>query len=177
MTARLLGPADAALWRALWAEALAEAPEAFARRAQNSPAASPEATAARLTSLRAFVWQEAAAAGQSSHGLPASLPAAASAPEALACALWCRETDPALPRRGWVEAVFVRPHARGRGLAARLLDALAEDARAHGIRELWLEVGRANAPALAAYARAGFAPAPAPASRADEIALCRALAP
>lgn len=166
MTARLLGPGDAALWRTLWAEALAEAPTAFARRPEGSAAARPEAVAARLASLRAFVWEA-----------PGAVPERGPdpAPGALACALWCRDDDPSAPHRGWIEAVFVRPHARGRGLAGRLLEALAADARAHGVRELWLEVGRANAAALAAYARAGFAVAPAPAGRADEIALCRRL--
>lgn len=247
MTARLLGPGDAALWRALWAEALAEAPDAFARRAEGSPQAAPAALAARLASLRAFVWEvsaepgpqaaagapatplpagaagphaagrtgfrsgvpepqrtepdrpgsrlpgsgvsEAAAPGSrrsepllpGSHppgsGLPgaAAPPAVAGPPEPVACALWCRDGDPTQPRRGWVEAVFVRRHARGRGLAGRLLDVLADDARIHGVEELWLEVGRNNAAARAAYARAGFVAARLPASRADEIALRRRL--
>lgn len=152
MTARLLGPGDAALWRALWAEALAAAPQAFARRSGDDP----EVLAARLAAVRPFVWECAAPCGA----------------EAVACALWRRDDDPSASRRGWVEAVFVRPASRGRGIAARLIAALAADARSHGVAELWLEVGRDNAPARAAYARAGFGPAPTPAARADEIALC-----
>ena len=154
MTARLLGPADAQLWRALWAEALAETPAAFARRDADGPALSVEVLEARraavLASVRAFVWET---------------------PDPVACALWCRDADPALPGRGWVEAVFVRRFSRGQGIAARLLAALAADAHAHGIAELWLEVGTDNAAARAAYARAGFTPAPAPAGRSSELAL------
>lgn len=154
MTARLLGPADAQLWRALWAEALAEMPAAFARRDAEASTLTPEVLKARraavLASVRAFVWET---------------------PDPVGCALWCRDADPARPRRGWVEAVFVRRFARGAGIAPRLLAALAEDARAHGIAELWLEVGRDNAAAHAAYARAGFLPAPDPAGRDSEIAL------
>lgn len=190
MTARLLGPDDAALWRVLWTEALAEAPAAFARRPEGSPQAAEAAVAARLASLRAFVWE--ACGGTSGTGAggcgragdrhtgdgPDALDGHAAAaaaglphPQALACALWCRDADPTHRRRGWVEAVFVRRHARGRGIAVRLLAALAEDARAAGMAELRLEVGRANAPARAAYARAGYAPLAVPASRPDEIML------
>jgi RimJ/RimL family protein N-acetyltransferase len=38
----------------------------------------------------------------------------------------------------------------------RLLAALADDARAQGILQLELQVATWNAPAIAAYARAGF---------------------
>jgi len=191
VSARLLGPADAALWRVLWTEALAEAPAAFARRPEGSPEAAEAAVAARLASLRAFVWEAGAArdgsgtggagrAGGESDAVEAGAAAATAGlphPQALACALWCRDADPALRHRGWVQAVFVRRHARGRGLAVRLLAALAEDACAAGMTELRLEVGRANAPARAAYARAGYAPVAAAAGRPDEIVLGLRLGP
>lgn len=158
MTARLLGPDDALLWRALWAEAQAEVPGAFACRPQDSDADSPGAVAARRASVRPFVWE------------------LADAEAAVACALWCPDGDPVrAERRGRVEAVFVRRHVRGRGIAGRLLAALIEDARAHGIVELWLEVGRGNAAALSAYVRAGFTPATVPAARAGELAMRRRL--
>lgn len=155
MSARLLGPEDAALWAAFWAEALADAPWAFAARGEDAPVR----TAAEIASIRAFVWEGPGPAGSDAGAV------------ALACALWCRDTDPARDRRGWVEAVFVRPAARGRGIAARLIAALAADARAHGIEELWLEVGCDNLAARAAYARAGFAAAPEPASLPGETAM------
>jgi ribosomal protein S18 acetylase RimI-like enzyme len=156
VTARLLGPADAHLWRALWAEALAEVPEAFARRSGDAP----RTAAVAVAGIRAFVWERATPEGA----------------EAVACALWVRDRDPGRPRRGWVEAVFVRRHVRGQGIVARLIGVLAADARAHGMAELWLEVRADNAAARAAYGRAGFAPAPCPAGRAGEIALSLSLA-
>ena len=156
MTARRLGPADAALWAHPWTAAQADAPTAFAPRRERSPTAA----AARRASARAFVWEEA--------GSP------------LAWGLWCRDPDRAHPRRGWIEGVFVAPEARGCGLAARLIDAMAADAAAAGMEELWLEVGEANHAARAAYARAGFAPASgaaAPPGRGTgEVALRRSLA-
>lgn len=140
LSVRRLAPGDAALWQAIWAEARATDPAAFAPRPGDDPAAAPDALAARLASARAFVWQDEA-------GHPR------------ACALWCRDHDPAEPRRGWIEAMFVAPGLRGRGIAAQLIAAMAEDARAEGVAELWLEVRRDNRAAQAAYARAGFRPA------------------
>ena len=167
MTARRLGPGDADLWQSLWHAAQLEAPGAFAAARGGAPMAT------RLATARPFVWEEDG--------------------RALASALWCRDGDPDRPDRGWVEAMYVVPAARGRGLAGRLLDALAADAAACGMAELWLEVGRANTPAWRAYARAGFRPAtiptpdpgpnPAPdpptdpAKRCDAIALMRRLEP
>ncbi len=52
----------------------------------------------------------------------------------------------------------VRPEARRRGLARRLLDRAAAAARGLGATALFLEVAEDNAPALALYAGAGFVP-------------------
>lgn len=49
--------------------------------------------------------------------------------------------------------------ARGQGLGAGLLAACIEGAAQAGAARLHLEVGSSNAPALALYAGAGFAPA------------------
>ncbi|MCT4683757.1 MAG: hypothetical protein N4A39_08490 [Roseicyclus sp.] len=49
-----------------------------------------------------------------------------------------------------------RPEARGQGHMPRLLAALADDARGLGILQPDLQVATWTAPALAAYARAGF---------------------
>ncbi len=151
MTARRLGPRDDALWQALWDRARAEAPAAFASARETG------AMAWRRDTARAFVWEE--------EGQP------------LATGLWCRDEDPGRPDRGWVEAVYVLPAARGRRIADRLLAALASDAAGSGMAELWLEVGRNNTAAQRAYARAGFGPAPEAAARRDEIALMRRLEP
>jgi ribosomal-protein-alanine N-acetyltransferase len=53
--------------------------------------------------------------------------------------------------------VGVVPHARRRGIATKLLDALVDRARAKGATELFLEVRVDNAPAQQLYEREGFA--------------------
>ncbi len=58
--------------------------------------------------------------------------------------------------RGHVIAVYTTPDARGRGLAAQLLTAVADDARAHGAIQLELDVGAENTAARAAYSAAGY---------------------
>ncbi len=50
----------------------------------------------------------------------------------------------------------VRPAARRRGLAARLVARAATAAAALGARVLWLEVAEGNAPALGLYRALGF---------------------
>ncbi|MFL1461646.1 GNAT family N-acetyltransferase [Roseococcus sp. DSY-14] len=52
----------------------------------------------------------------------------------------------------------VRPAARRRGVARRLLGSAAAAARSLGAAALFLEVAADNAPALALYGQAGFAP-------------------
>lgn len=52
--------------------------------------------------------------------------------------------------------VHVEPSARRRGLATLVTAALAQEARARGIRSIWLQVEEGNAPARAAYERLGF---------------------
>lgn len=74
-------------------------------------------------------------------------------------AAWCRALGPwtygyiddATP----VVAIGVDPAHRGRGIGTSLLAALADDARADGVRALSLSVGRAN-PALRLYERVGY---------------------
>jgi RimJ/RimL family protein N-acetyltransferase len=53
--------------------------------------------------------------------------------------------------------VGVRPEARGRGLAGRLIEAVAQIARAGGAGRLTLNVYGANSAAVRAYEKAGFA--------------------
>jgi GNAT superfamily N-acetyltransferase len=53
-------------------------------------------------------------------------------------------------------SMWVSPDVRGRGIAARLIDAVANWARADGAGELHLWVVVGNAAARAAYDRAGF---------------------
>lgn len=58
--------------------------------------------------------------------------------------------------RGFVDDLFVRPPARGRGLAAAALAEARRACAARGVRALCVEVGPANDGARRVYARAGF---------------------
>ena len=60
--------------------------------------------------------------------------------------------------RGFVDDLFVRPAARGRGLAAQALVALRRMADEMGVRALLVETGADNDVAQRVYARAGFRP-------------------
>lgn len=156
---RRLEPAEASVWRNLRTVALATAPAAFAGAPGDWADMPLAAVAAEIAGARVFVWEEGG--------------------RTLAGGQWVRDRDAGAPGRGWVEAVFVRPEARGRGLAAALLAELARDAAAAGMRELWLEVGLRNRAARAVYLKAGFrAPPPGggpAASAPGELALVRFL--
>ena len=54
--------------------------------------------------------------------------------------------------------MYVEPPCRGRGVNARLIEALKQWAGAHGVRELRLKVYAQNASARHAYEKAGFSP-------------------
>lgn len=62
---------------------------------------------------------------------------------------------------GWVSVHGMRtaPAWRGRGLAGRILSALAQAAMARGVTRCFLQVEEGNTAAQALYRRAGFAPA------------------
>lgn len=60
----------------------------------------------------------------------------------------------------WVQSAYIVPAHRGSGLVERLLDTLADAARAAGGRELRLYAHAANTRALRAYTRSGFTAAP-----------------
>jgi len=80
----------------------------------------------------------------------------------------------------WLTALWVDPAARGTGLGARLVEAVADWARGRGCRTLDLSVTTNNAGAATFYERAGFAetgrrrPLPADAAR-TEVFLSRPL--
>lgn len=52
--------------------------------------------------------------------------------------------------------VYVRPEAHGGGIAAALVSATVDAARARGARSVWLGVNQQNARAQRFYAKAGF---------------------
>jgi putative acetyltransferase len=55
-----------------------------------------------------------------------------------------------------IKRMFVAPAARGRKIGRQLLDALEEQARASGVRRIWLETGNRQPEALQLYRSAGF---------------------
>lgn len=59
-----------------------------------------------------------------------------------------------------VKRMYVRPEARGRRLATRILSALEGHAREAGLTRLVLETGDAQTEAIALYTRAGFTRVP-----------------
>ena len=56
----------------------------------------------------------------------------------------------------WLEDLFVRESARGRGVGRALAEAAIERARERGSRRIELDVNDANPAALALYERLGF---------------------
>ena len=63
---------------------------------------------------------------------------------------------PAWNGRAAVAHLYVDAPARGRGLGAALVDALAAHARSAGARCLWLETQNVNYPAIQFYLATGF---------------------
>lgn len=68
-------------------------------------------------------------------------------------ALLSRDTDNV---RFLMDGIFVAPWARGQGVGTRLLDAIAEEARSRGYREVRLDVVEGNPRARALYERKGY---------------------
>jgi ribosomal protein S18 acetylase RimI-like enzyme len=59
-------------------------------------------------------------------------------------------------RRGWIGGFGVSPEYRGRGIAAELMNFVADTGREHGLQSIALEVLVDNAPAVRTYTAAGF---------------------
>lgn len=134
-TIRRVGPDSAADWRAIRLTALGDAPEAFASRLEDWAARPLADFAAQCGANPTFLAFEGAMPVGSAVWMP----------------------DSATEGRAWLAAVYLLPEARGRGLGQALIAAVIEDARAAGIRDLWLEVAAGSRAAQAAYRRAGFA--------------------
>jgi ribosomal protein S18 acetylase RimI-like enzyme len=69
---------------------------------------------------------------------------------------WTRYAKPTVAVNADVLQVMVHPDARGRRLARRLVAALVEDARAHRVETLTLDVRGNNHAAMALYESLGF---------------------
>jgi putative acetyltransferase len=65
------------------------------------------------------------------------------------------------PEYGEIKRMYVRPAARGQGLARRLISSLEEKARSHGCAVSMLETGPTQPEALALYERMGYKYRPA----------------
>lgn len=78
-------------------------------------------------------------------------------------------------------SMWVAPQTRRQGIGSSLVDAVVEWARAQGVTRLLLDVGEANAPAIAFYTRKGFVPTgklgtlPPPRDHVREIQLAMSL--
>jgi GNAT superfamily N-acetyltransferase len=59
--------------------------------------------------------------------------------------------------RGFIDDLYVRPSARGRGIGAALLAAARKEATERGVRVLNVEVGSESCEARGLYSRSGFA--------------------
>ena len=132
-----LTPDRAVEWRQIRLQALRDAPDAFDASDADWSGRPLADFAARLAQGRVF------AAGPS-PGRP------------LAVASWDRDMDADNPLRGWLMSMFVVPEQRGRGLADRLLGAVAQDAADHGMTSLGLNVRGGNLRAIRLYRRLGF---------------------
>lgn len=136
MLVRMLGPADATLYRALRLRALREHPDAFTSSYEQDRDQPLEAASQRLAShpfwgayrhaeLYGFVGLE-------------------------------RELRPKNRHKATVMGMYVAPEAGGQGVARALLAALVAHARANGLASLVLTVTEGNERAQRLYAQAGF---------------------
>lgn len=136
MLVRMLGPADATLYRSLRLRALREHPDAFTSSYAEERERPVEAAAQRLAN-HAF-W------GAYRHA-----------------ELWGMvglEREPRARNRhkASVMGMYVAPEARGQGVGRALLDALLRHARANGVESLVLTVTEGNTAAQRLYEAVGF---------------------
>jgi putative acetyltransferase len=66
------------------------------------------------------------------------------------------EGDGVGPGRGELMRMYVDARARGAGIASALIERIETDAAERGLREIVLEAGRLQHPALALYAKHGY---------------------
>ena len=57
---------------------------------------------------------------------------------------------------GWIGGVGVVAHRRGEGIGKQLMQAAEDEARARGLKRIWLEVLVQNEPAIALYEKRGY---------------------
>jgi ribosomal protein S18 acetylase RimI-like enzyme len=161
MRIRRLREKDAALLRDIRLRALRDAPEAFATRFDEANA-SPRERWAEMATETATQVTVVALDGERALGMVSG---------------WTLESGNA-----WLARLWVDPEARGTGLGARLIEAVAEWARERGAAAIELSVIADNRAAAALYAQAGFTetgrrrPLPADPSR-TEVFMSRPVGP
>lgn len=136
----VLTPDDWRLWRELRLAALADAPDAFLSRLADWQGAGD--TEAR--------WRARVGA----PGVGCFVAMLDGRPCGMVSGSADRDGEPVT----WLESVWVRPEARGRGVLDRLVSTVAAAAREAGHNAVQLEVRASNARAAAAYERLGFRP-------------------
>jgi len=140
---RRVRAAEWAAYRQVRLAALAEAPYAFSTTLEQESAKDDA------------YWQDRAA-----HGIPMFIAWQDGEPAGLAGAFVVPDGElPRGVRRAWhLVSMWVSPSARGSGLAERLVQAVADAARANGATRLILWVTEVNERARAFYGRLGFLP-------------------
>lgn len=136
MLVRMLGSADALLYRSLRLRALREHPDAFTSSYAEDREQPVEAAAQRLAA-HAF-W------GAYHHA------------ELYGFVGLERETRAKNRHKGTVMGLYVAPEVAGQGVARALLEALVRHARANGLESLVLTVTEGNTRARHLYEAAGF---------------------
>ena len=136
MLVRMLGPADATLYRSLRLRALRDEPDAFTSSYAEERELGVEAAAQRLDAHP--FW------GAYRHA------------ELYGFVGLQREPRTKNRHKATVMGMYVAPEARGQGLGRVLLEALVRHARANGIESLVLTVTEGNAAALSLYETVGF---------------------
>jgi ribosomal protein S18 acetylase RimI-like enzyme len=133
---RRLQPADAAIYRDFRLEGLSRHPEAFSASWADEARRPLSWFAERLETSFVFGGRvgDAALSGVAGLRVP---------------------TSPKLSHKATLWGMFVRPEARGTGLAAALVDTAIEQASGM-VEEILLTVASTNATAIRLYASAGF---------------------
>jgi RimJ/RimL family protein N-acetyltransferase len=132
---RPLDPADAVLYREIRLEGLATSPDAFGSTFDREAAEDLAFFAGRLTSSTVF--------GGFGNGVLLGI-----------AGFWPND-GPKERHKAALVGLYVRPAARGSGLARRLVDAVLDHARGR-VEIVHLTVTAGNEPARRLYVRAGF---------------------
>ncbi len=136
MEIQRLKSSESERWRSIRLAALGDSPDAFGTTLAEANAFPPELWSRQVVEFPTFI---AVLDGVDVGVVRAS-------------------TDVEQPGTAFLLSMWVAPDARGKGVADALIDVIADWAKADGYAQLILDVGDANAPAIALYTRKGFEP-------------------